>query len=112
MSLRSALARLPHDRDGEALVRELLKLLRRHPNEWLNPARIANSLDACHETVFSMLEVLADTFVLDFDDGPPRYRYRADKLTELEIDRYVRRADSHSGMLQSNVEKFRRRYGN
>ncbi len=58
-----------------------------------------------------MLSTLAEFFVLDFVDGPPRYRYKHDRLLEIEIERFTRRAESHNGALQNNVEKFRQRYG-
>ena len=58
-----------------------------------------------------MLSVLDEFFVLDSDDDPARYCYERDRLLELEIDRFLRRADTHSDALQHNVEKFRQRYG-
>lgn len=111
MSLRSALEHLPHDRDSQALIRHALGMFRRHPGEWLEPGRVATATGASPERIRSILSVLAEFFVLDFTDGPPRYQYRQDRLLDMEIDRYDRKAESHSGMLQTNVEKFRQRYG-
>ncbi len=111
MSLRVALERLPHDRESEVLLRNLLAVLRHHADEWLEPREIAPILHSTADSVGSILEVLSECFVLDFDDGPPRYVYRIDRMLEIEIDRFVRGSDSRSGMLQNNVERFRQRYG-
>lgn len=111
MSLRAALERLPHDRESEVLLRNLLTVLRRHAGEWLQPSEIAPILDSTTDSIGSILEVLGESFVLDFDDGPPRYVYRKDRMLEIEIERFMRGADSRNGMLQNNVERFRQRYG-
>lgn len=111
MSLRSALEHLPQDRESQAVVRHVLAMFRRHPNEWIESRRVATVSGAPEEAVRSALSVLAEFFVLDFDDAPPRYRYRADSLLELELDRFERKTENHSGVLQNNVEKFRQRYG-
>ena len=111
MSLRSALEHLPHDRESDALLKEVLNLVRRHEGEWVEPRRIAIILGSHEDRIRRMLGTLAEFFVLDFVDGPPRYRYKNDRLLEIEIDRFTRRADTHHGTLQNNVEKFRQRYG-
>ncbi len=111
MSLRSALEHLPQDRQSQAVVRHVLAMFRRHPDEWIESRNVVMVSGASEELVRSTLTVLAEFFVLDFVDGPPRYRYRVDRLLELEFDRFDRKTESHSGLLQTNVEKFRQRYG-
>lgn len=111
MSLRSALEHLPHDRDSQALVRHMLAMFQRHSGEWIEPHKVAVVLGASEDHTRSVLATLAEFFVLDFDDGPPRYRYRADRFLDLEIDRFERKTETHTGHLQTNVEKFRQRYG-
>lgn len=111
MSLRTALEHLPHDRESQAVVRHVLAMFRRHPGEWIESRNVAAVSGAGDESVRSILSVLAEFFVLDFDDGPPRYRYRTDRLLELEFDRFERKTECHSGLLQTNVERFRQRYG-
>lgn len=111
MSLRTALERFSADRATDAAVREVLALFTRHPGEWLEPGHVAGMADVSQSLAEHVLGVLRSAFVLDFDDDPPRYAYRKDRLLDLEIDRFLRRAGDRAGMLQSNVEKFRGRYG-
>jgi len=111
VSLRSALERLPADRATQAAVREILTFFRRHEGEPVSSARVSQVTDLHTSSVEDMLAILRKSFVLDSCGDPPRYVYRTDRLLELEIDRFMRRAETHSGRLQSNVEKFRSRYG-
>lgn len=111
MSLRSALERLPADRETQAALREILSLFRRNEGEPLSSARVTQVTEMHAAAVEEILGVLRRSFVLDSCGDPPRYVYRTDGLLELEIDRFMRRAETHSGRLQSNVEKFRNRYG-
>ena len=111
MSLRSALRRLPADRGTETAVREVLTLFRMHAGE---PFSVRGVVEAAHISSVQaeeILGVLKKNFVLDSDGDPPSYTYRTDRLLELEIEGYIRRAERHSGLLQSNVAKFRRRQG-
>ena len=111
MSLRAALERLPHDRESEALIGEILAMFRRHEGDYFEPRRVAAITNAPEDRIGAYLEVMKTAFVLDFLDSPPRYAYRTDRLLEIELDRFTRRNDSKSGLLQNNVEKFRQRYG-
>lgn len=92
-------------------MREILALFTRHTGEWIEPSRVAAIADVPPSLAEHILGILGTAFVLDFDDGPPRYSYRKDRLLDLEIDRFLRRADGRADKLQSNVERFRGRFG-
>jgi hypothetical protein len=111
MSLRSALETLPSDRTTLAAVREIVELFSRHPGEWITARRIIDVTEVPAETTRRVLRVLDGSFVLDSDDDSERYCYERDALLDLEIKRYLRRVDTHSTTLRTNVEEFRRRYG-
>ncbi len=111
MSLRSALGRLPVDRKTESMVREILSFFRRHPDESYSASRISDAAGVSLRSAEEVLEVLVKDFVLDSDGDPPLYTYHPDRFLELEIEGFIRRAEKHTGMLQSNVEKFRQRHG-
>jgi hypothetical protein len=110
MSLRRALDRLPHDRATEGAARELLTLFRRRHGEWIPLSELLIEGSYPEGVGRTVLDTLVSSTVLEFRGGPPRYRYETDSLVELEIDRYLRRADRHSGMVQDNVARFRQRY--
>jgi hypothetical protein len=111
MGLSRALGRLPADRFTETVVRDVLLAMRRHAGRRLTCADVAGLLSVAQHQIASVLEALAEAFVLDSDGEPPSYRYRRDTASDLEIERFLRRADCHDGMLRSNVAKFRQRYG-
>jgi hypothetical protein len=52
---------------------------------------------------------LADAYVLHRDGV--RYAYMRDPVVELDVERFMRRTDSHDAFVQTNVAKFRDRYG-
>ena len=111
VSLRGALERLPSDLETESAVKGVLLCLRNHVGEWFDGSRVAACSGVEQENAVRILGALADAFVLDFDDTQPRYRYAGDRLTEIEIERFLRRVDSRSGDVQANVQRFRERYG-
>jgi hypothetical protein len=109
MGLRRALERLPGDRVTECAVREVLQLFRIHAGEWLSEAEVARRLERPQGVVSDILKELSDGFVLRRD--AERFAYERDSFTDLEIDRFLKRVDSHSSLVQNNVAKFRERYG-
>lgn len=111
MSLKRALDRMRDDRATEQLLRRALAAFRRHPDEWLALSRLAPALGAGERDVLDILLVLSDSFVLDSEESPARFRYRPDALSELEIERFLRVADTHGELAQNNVAKFRQRFG-
>lgn len=109
VSLRKALERLPGDRATEHMVREIVQLLRLRTGEPLSVADIARRLEHPESVVAVVLSELADAFVLRRDGL--RYSYVRDPVVELDVDRFMARAESHSALVQTNVAKFRDRYG-
>ncbi len=109
MSLRRALLELPGDRSTESATREALQLFRVRPREPLSVDEVVRRLDRPEPIVSAILTSLAGHFVLrTSDDG---YLYEPDSFTDLEIDRFLRRADESASLVQSNVAKFRARHG-
>jgi hypothetical protein len=111
MSLRTALEMLPADRKTRFAVREIVAYFSRHPDEWLAVERVSRVTEVPSEQVRRVLDVLASAFVLDSDDDSEEFRYERDPLLDREIKRYLRRADTHTQLQRSNLEEFRRRFG-
>lgn len=109
MSLRKALDRLPGDRATENLVREIVQLLRIRGGQSLSVADVAKRLEHPESTVAVILLELADAFVLRRDGLC--YSYVRDPVVELDVERFLARVESHSAFVQTNVAKFRDRYG-
>lgn len=109
MSLRKALDRLPGDRATEGLVREIIQVLRVHAGESLSVRDIAKRLEQPESAVAVVLLELADAFVLRRDGL--NYSYVRDSVVEFDVDRFMARAETHSAFVQTNVAKFRERYG-
>lgn len=109
VSLRRALERLPGDRATEHVVREIVQLLRVRAGEPLSAADVARRLKCPESAVAVVLSELADAFVLRRDGL--RYSYVRDPVVDVDIDRFMARAESHSAVVQTNVAKFRDRYG-
>jgi hypothetical protein len=109
MSLRRALDKLPGDRGTEAAVREVLQLLRVRKGEHLSTDDVSRRVERPLSTISVLLSELADARVLHLDGT--RYAYLSDPVTDLEVERFLRRAESHSVFVQANVAKFRERYG-
>jgi hypothetical protein len=109
MSLRRALDRLAADRATENSVREVLHFLRVHNGQPFSAAEIARRLERPEGSVAVIVLELADAFVLHRDG--PCYSYEAESVLEMDVDRFIRRAESQSAVVQTNVAKFRDRYG-
>lgn len=111
MSLRRSLESLPRDRETEFCVRELLLTLRRHQGEWLTAGEVAEMAGVSDRCAGSVLETFAAASVIAREGSPPRFRFAPDRLLVLEVESFLRRANSHTGMLQDSVARFRERYG-
>ncbi|GAB4281454.1 MAG: hypothetical protein Kow0056_16840 [Coriobacteriia bacterium] len=109
MSLRSALERLPHDSRSEALVREVLGLLRRNRDRWLSVEQVRSRVSRS-EGLDLLLEVLTREHVLASDESLHDVMLADDAVVRIEVDRYLRRASHQDRRVQSNVERFRQRY--
>lgn len=111
MSLRRGLESLPRDRETESCVKELLLTLRRHEGEWLSAVEVAEMAGVADRCVGRVLETFAATSVINREGEPPKFRFAPDRLLVLEVESFLRRAASHTGMLQDSVARFRERYG-
>lgn len=111
MSLRRGLEALPADRETESCVKHVLQMFRRHEGEWLTPPMIAELAGVPEACVSRVLETLAAASVLVRLGEPVRFSYTPDRLLQLEVDSFMRRAQAHSVMYQDNVARFRERYG-
>lgn len=109
MSLYTALERLPRDRETESTVREVLELMRRHKGESMGAADVARRVQQPENRISVILSKLADGCVVHARDG--HFRYEQDALVDLEVQRFLKRAEHHTQLVQNNVAKFRERYG-
>lgn len=109
MSLNTALGRLPGDRTTEATVREVLELMRVRSSDSMSAQEVARRLERQESVVTVILSTLVDTYVLRADGD--RFRYDPDPLNDLDVRRFLARAATHSQLVQTNVARFRERYG-
>lgn len=110
MSLARALASLPSDEVVEAQVRDIVVLFTHHPGEWIEIVEAARRVAHPVAKVQPVLEALRAAFVLDFD-GVDSYRYKYDVGVSIEVDAYLHRARAAQNHVQTNVARFRERYG-
>ncbi|GAB4289735.1 MAG: hypothetical protein Kow0067_15790 [Coriobacteriia bacterium] len=111
MSLARALERLSADSATELALRDVLVLFSRHTDEWLTADEVARKTGHGGADITPLLDVLARSYVLDFDDDAPRYRFGGDVVLSLEIDSFVRHVRAHREHMETNVAKYRQRFG-
>ena len=111
VSLSRALSTLSPDEHTERVLRDILTLFGHHEREWLTEADVQGKTGRTATEVRAMLPVLADAYVLDFDDREQRYRFTGDVVLKFEIDGFMRRVDFHQSHMRSNVARFRERQG-
>ncbi len=111
MGLAAALDSLPNDRATQQAVREVLLALSRHPDQAVSARRVADLSGESEGLSRRVLDAFARCRVVTRDEEPDTFRYSPDRLTALDVDRFVRRVDARTGMLQDNVERFRERFG-
>lgn len=109
MGLDRALHALPDDRGTENTVREVLQLMSRHPGEWLRSADVSRSVAQPEHRVAVILSTLVDGSVLRSEGD--RFRYDRDSLVDMDIRRFLNRAETHNRLAQNNLAQFRDRYG-
>jgi hypothetical protein len=109
LSLRRALDRLHGDRATEITVREVLQLMRVRAGEPLTADEVARRLERPEAEVAVILLELAAAFVLHRDGLS--YSYSSDPVVEMDVERFVRRSQGNSAVVQTSVAKFRDRYG-
>ena len=101
--------RLSGDRSTENAVRDVLEILRLNSGRHLSASDVARRLERPEPSVEVILSELARAFVLKKDGA--QYTYDNDPVNNLDVDRFMRRTDCHNAFVQSNVAKFRDRYG-
>jgi DNA-binding IclR family transcriptional regulator len=111
VSLARALTRLPCDVETERVLRDVLSVFGHHASEWLSERDIQTKTGHSGSEVHAVLPVLSDSYVLDFDGESGRYRYGGDVALGIEIDTFMRRVRVHQNHVQTNVARFRSRYG-
>ena len=110
VSLRNALAVLPDDRATRVAVTEVLAYVRGTTAD-VDAPRVARVTGLSLPTVEHLLDVLAGGVVLDCSGDPPRYRYHADTVNDLEVSRFLRSRSTHDSRVQGSVDRFRNRFG-
>lgn len=111
MSLSRALSTLSPDEHGEQVLRDLLTLFGHHPREWLTELDVQLKTGRAKDDVHHILEVLSNSYVLDYDSGEQRYCFSGDVVLTFEIDSFMRRVEYHQSHMRSNVARFRERQG-
>ncbi len=111
VSLARALSRLPSDHETETVIRDVITLMTHHTGEWLPVEDIARKSGNLVLQVRPVLEAMRDAFVLDFDDVPGAFRYRYDVGVSIEFDAFLHRSRAVENHMQTNVARFRERYG-
>lgn len=109
MSLKRAIEALPDDRQMRATAEAVVRYLDGHRLLHANASRIASATRQDPDHVDSVLSVLVIHHVLDCVSNPPGFRLVSDRVLELEVARFLR--TSHTSSLQSNVERYRRVFG-
>ncbi|MGB4593692.1 MAG: hypothetical protein WBI63_07985 [Coriobacteriia bacterium] len=110
MSLARALAALPADEDIVDAVQDIIVLFSHHAGDWITVEDAAKRVARVVPEVRRVLEALRAAFVLDFD-GADSYRYKYDVGVSIEIDRFLHRTRVQKNHVQTNVARFRERYG-
>lgn len=111
MSLGRALSRLSSDEHTEHVLRDVLSLFGHHEREWLSEFDVQSKTGRSSSDIHSVLPVLSESYVLDFDRDAQRYRFSGDVVLGFEIDAFMRRAEYHQAHMRTNVARFRERHG-
>ena len=112
MGLSRALTILGGDRSSECVAREILAVMSADPRPELDADGLRRRLPLHDKhTVEKVLQALVDGVVLDFDTASEQYRYHRDKALDFEVRRFIRTAGGHDHHVQTNVDRFRQRFG-
>lgn len=111
MSLARALTKLSPDGETERVVRDVLALFGRHVSEWLSESDVECETGHTKAEVHAVLPVLSEAYVLDYDAVSRRYRYQDDVALSLEVEAFLRRLSARQSHIQTNVARFRSRFG-
>jgi hypothetical protein len=99
------------DRRSQSTTREVLSVLTDADGQWLSAHDVAGRSLHDEFSVLSVLDALTAGRVLDFEPVSRRYRYHSDTVNDLEVKRFLRRADGRERVARTNVDRFRQRYG-
>lgn len=90
-------------------MRKVLSLFHRNVGDWI-PGKDVRARVTRPSGVDVILQMLVECSVLESEGAPPEYRYVEDPLVEIEMQRYLRRAEHRDQNIQTNVARFRNRY--
>ena len=111
MSLKSALKAVPDDLVTRTVAEGVVRYLHAHRTLHVTADRIMSATGLDPTRVDVVLTALVAGGVLDCVGDPPSYRFVDDRVLRIETDLFLRPSQSHTGALQSNVERYRRLYG-
>jgi hypothetical protein len=111
VGLAQAMNLIADDRQTQSATREVLTVFSSCPEKWLKPDDVCRSCLYGADVVRSVLTALAAGRVLDFEPASGSYCYHQDAVLDLEVRRFIRRADGHERLVRTNVDRFRQRYG-
>jgi hypothetical protein len=111
VSLARALSRLPSDRATEAVIKDIVTFLAHHTDEWITLEEVSRRTGTLKAESRPVLEALHAAYVVDFDEPVSAYRYRYDIGLSIEIDTFLHRTHKVENHVQTNVARFRDRYG-
>ena len=113
MSLRTALATLPDDRNTAAVIREVVAFFSAHPHTGISMERVVKATAIAYERVEPVVCALCSASVLHCD-GDARLHdcsFDPDHVLTLEIERFLRTSGAPNMRLQASVGRYRNRFG-
>ena len=111
VSLKSALMAIADDRVTRTVAEGVVRYLHAHRVLHVTAERIVSATGLDPGRVELVLDALVAGRVLDCVGDPPGYRFIDDRVLRIETDLFLRPSQSHTGALQSNLERYRRLYG-
>ena len=113
MSLRTALAALPDDRNTAIAVREVVAFFAAHQKEPMDLDRVSRATSLGSGRVETVAQALCSAGVLHCD-GDPRLKdvsFEPDHILAMEVDRFLRTSGLSTSRFQASVGKYRNRFG-
>lgn len=113
MSLRTALAALPDDRNTACAVREIVAFYAAHEHTPIDLKRVSRATAISAERVDAVVEALCLEGVLHCDGDPHLNgsRFDPDRVLAMEVDRFLRSAGAPHTRLQASVGRYLNRFG-
>ena len=113
MSLRTALASLPDDRQTASAVREVVAFFAAHAHTPIDLERLARATAISADRLRFVVQALCSTGVLHCD-GDPQLNgssFDPDRVLSMEVDRFLRSSGVPTARLQASVGRYRNRFG-